>query len=235
MSTSSPCNTRRDSITMAHQWITVQTTLPCVPFPPSSQREPLRTERMVIRRLDQGDLIQYHQLRSQPEAMAHTRLGRPDRDLAETVSALQEHLPPHDRATFRFGAFLASTGALVGEGGVHTLRSAACGWPEVVYYFRREVRGQGYPIEFLRGFLALWWALPRTYITIPVFTPSVAFGNGALVTEHLAAYTAGDTGESRRVLEEVGFVAYSEWTEPDIRLHRRGQPLRVVGFVTCKR
>lgn len=60
----------------------------------------------------------YHALRIQPEVMKFSSQGRPDKDLAETQTALDAFLPPHDTEVHNCAVVLATTGELVGIGGV---------------------------------------------------------------------------------------------------------------------
>ncbi|KAI0095431.1 acyl-CoA N-acyltransferase [Hypoxylon sp. NC0597] len=219
---------------MENSWAVVETTLPCVPLPPISQRQPISTKRLVIRPVREDDLEAYHELRSQPEAMIGTRRGRPDRDIDETRSAMQDLLSPKDSKAFYFGVFLASTGALIGEGGVHTMESASCGWPEIGYKFRKEFWGQGYGTEFLRALLEAWWNLPRSHVELRVSSSSIDRNGELKATEQIYATTAADNIGSRRVLEKLGFVHFLEWTEPDTQEHRLGQPIRLVGYRLSK-
>ncbi|KAI1371180.1 acyl-CoA N-acyltransferase [Hypoxylon crocopeplum] len=215
---------------MESSWTSVRTTFPCVPLPPNLYREPIRTERLVIRPMRDDDLQAYHALRSQPEAMTGTSLGRPDRDIDESRSAMRAFLPPSDKRRFLFGAFLASTGELIGEGGVHTLSSSSCGWPEIGYKFRKEFWGQGYATEFLRGFLQAWWALPRCHTELQVLPSSIRKPSGTEATELIYASADVHNVGSRKVLEKLGFFQFSEWTEPDTQEHRLGQPLTLAGY-----
>ncbi|KAI1411955.1 acyl-CoA N-acyltransferase [Hypoxylon sp. FL1857] len=219
---------------MESSWAVVETTLPCVPLPPNSQREPIRTKRLVIRPMREDDLEAYHELRSQPEAMTGTSLGRPDRNIDESRSALQDFLSPRDSKMFLFGVFLASTGQLIGEGGVHTLVSSSCGWPEIGYKFRKEAWGQGYATEFLRALLEAWWKLPRTHVTLRVSSPSIDSKGEGEATEQIHADADVDNIGSRKVLEKLGFIQFSEWTEPDTQEHRLGQPVTLVGYRLSK-
>ncbi|KAI0179712.1 acyl-CoA N-acyltransferase [Hypoxylon sp. FL1284] len=214
---------------MASPWDFVETTLPCVPFPSTAKRNPIKTERLVIRPLEEDDLIALHQLRSQPEAMTGITRGRPDRDIAESRSALRGFLAPNDETTFLFGVFLAATGEPVGEGGVHALASAACGWPEIGYKFRREFWGRGYATEFLAALLDAWRKLPRSKARVRVARESVPDeGDGA--AEQVSAVVDVLNMGSRRVLEKRGFVSFAEWTGPDTQEHRLGQPVTLVGY-----
>lgn len=131
---------------------------------------------------------------------------------------------------------LATTGELIGEGGVHALASGDAGWPEIGYKFRREVWGRGYATEFLAALLAAWWALPRTAAEIAVAASTVA-GDSAddgTVRERVYANAEVDNVGSARVLEKVGFARFAEWTEPDTQEHRLGQPVTLVGYVRAR-
>ncbi|KAH9906019.1 acetyltransferase domain-containing protein [Xylariomycetidae sp. FL2044] len=209
-------------------WVPVKTTSPLRPLPPNSKREPIKTERLLIRPLVLDDLSEFHALRTQPEAMTGTRLGRPDRDIAESRSALDSFLPANEQQSFLFGVFLMSTGALIGEGGVHTLESEGCGWPEIGYKFRREHWGNGYATEFLKGFIRAWWALPRTTVELRVHPAFKC--KGGEVAQHVYANADVQNIASHKVLEKVGFVRFSEWTEPDTQEHRLGEPVTLVGY-----
>ncbi|KAK8050121.1 GNAT domain-containing protein [Apiospora phragmitis] len=191
--------------------VLVRTTLPSRPLPANDTRPHHRTARLLVRPLRQSDLAGLHALRTQPEAMTGTRLGRPDRDLAETQVELDffrhgvrggSGEPP-----YLWGAFLSppqqqqrsattSTGdeeegeeeveLLIGEGGVHTLATdavAASGWPEIGYKFRREYWGQGYATEFVEAVLGAWWGLPRSTVEIRVNRRAVAAAMSAAAND----------------------------------------------------
>ncbi|KAI1815906.1 acyl-CoA N-acyltransferase [Poronia punctata] len=156
---------------MSKQWVTVTTTLPqsLGSYELSKGNEPhleILTPRLLIRPLTQSDLLPFHRLRRQAEFMRHTTCGRPDRDLDETQSKLNDLISaptsPHQLPfpTY-FGVFLRTTDELIGDGGVHTLVSPACGWPELGCKFGREYCGFGYGTEFLQALTSWWWSLPR--------------------------------------------------------------------------
>ncbi|KAI0836027.1 acyl-CoA N-acyltransferase [Hypoxylon sp. FL0890] len=219
---------------MENSWTIVETTLPRRPLPPNSQREPIRTKRLVIRPVHEDDLAAYHELRSQPETMTWIRFGSPDRDIDESKSVLQYFLSPTDTKRFLFGVFLASTGELIGEGGAHTLESSFCGWPEIGYRFRKEVWGQGYATEFLRAFLEAWWNLPRSHAMLRVYSSSVDRRDGGLATERICAHTDVDNIGSRKVLEKLGFIQFEEWTERYTQELRQDQSVTLVGYILSK-
>ncbi|KAI1860295.1 uncharacterized protein JN550_011561 [Neoarthrinium moseri] len=204
----------------------IQTTLPSTPLPPNSQRQPIATQRLVVRPLQQDDLEAFHILRTQREAMTGTRLGRPDRNMQETQEALDYFLTPNDAEVFLFGAFL--DGELIGEGGVHTLESSGCGWPEIGYKLKKEHWNKGYVTELLQTVLKAWWKLPRCKVEIKVHLQSVDAGNPH--AEYVYANTEIDNLASQRVLQKLGFERFSEWTEPDTQEHRLGEPVTLVGY-----
>ncbi|KAK7924254.1 acyl-CoA N-acyltransferase [Apiospora marii] len=227
--------------------ILVRTTLPILPLPTNDARPHVQTARLLVRPLQQSDLAGLHALRTQPEAMTGTRLGRPDRDLMETQAALDFFLgndsdgdggpasPP-----YLWGAFLRSTGELIGEGGVHALTSdaaTASGWPEIGYKFRREHWGRGYATEFLGAVLGSWWGLPRRAVEIRINRRAVEVaadhGRGDVVAaaEHVYANAEPGNVGSCRVLEKLEFQRFHEWTEPDTQEHRVGEPLDLVGYL----
>ncbi|KAG7293309.1 hypothetical protein NEMBOFW57_003355 [Staphylotrichum longicolle] len=172
-------------------FIRVRTTLPRRPFPPNATRQPITTERLTLRVLTQDDLAALHELRTQPEVMIWTALGKPDKDLAETQAKLDPFLPPRDEATFNFAICDRATGQMIGIGGCHLWRSAF-GWPEVGYMLRKEFWGKGLGTEFLRGFLTG-------------------------VREQLIAVTATGNDKSQGVLGKAGFKWFTTWLAEDLQ------------------
>lgn len=88
--------------------------------------------------------------------------GRPDRDLDETrqnIERLQQASGAHH---WYFGAFLLSTGEMVGEGGLFDIVDMPrSGWPDAEVLIKPEYWRQGYGTELLHAFLTSWWELPR--------------------------------------------------------------------------
>ncbi|KAI1440335.1 acyl-CoA N-acyltransferase [Annulohypoxylon stygium] len=202
---------------MEASWVLVKTLSPKVPLPPNSQRELIRTKRLVIRPMREDDLQAYHELRSQPEAMMGTSRGTPDQNIEESQLAMLDFLSPEDKCKFLFGVFLESTGELIGEGGVHNLRSFLCGWPEIGYKFKREFWGQGFATEFLEAFLDAWWKLPKWETERRVCPSSLHNMKGPQpirVGEQVCAYAEENNIGSRRVLEKVGFRQFSQLIDP---------------------
>ncbi|KIH90051.1 hypothetical protein SPBR_00944 [Sporothrix brasiliensis 5110] len=158
-----------DGSKVFEDWVTVLATLPALPLPLNSQRVAFETERLIIRPPVEEDLAALHELRTQPEVMANTRRGLLDDDLEFTRDRLTPFLPPGDAKTYNCVICLREAGdnKLVGMGGVHNF-TGGFGWPELGYMFRKECWGKGYATEFVRGFLQLYSALPRTSTPVPV-------------------------------------------------------------------
>ncbi|KAI1361124.1 acyl-CoA N-acyltransferase [Xylaria arbuscula] len=218
--------------------IKVRTTLPRHPFPSNATRTPIKTERLIIKPLTQDDLAALHALRTQPEVMACTALGKIDADLSETQARLDPFLPPRDADTYNPGIYLASTGELIGLGGVFGMAGTSeLGWPEVGYMIRKEHWGKGYTTEFLRAFVRAWWGLPRTEGEVVVDRLSVDVdegkgeGEGKMVPEMLCAIVDRENMGSTRVMEKAGFKRFKSWTVTSRRPGEEGREVTLVGFV----
>ncbi|KAF2966587.1 hypothetical protein GQX73_g6956 [Xylaria multiplex] len=213
--------------------ITVKTTLPSQPFPANAARAPIRTARLVIRPLTQDDLGALHALRTQSEVMACTALGRVDGSLAETQAKLDPFLPPRDAETYNPGIYLASTGELIGFGGVFGTGSEL-GWPEVGYMIKSEHWGRGYTTEFLKAFVQDWWSLPRRNTEAKVDALSVGAEEGDGVPEMLCAMVEATNTSSLRVMEKAGFRRFKTWKETSRREGSEGAEVTLVGFVQVR-
>lgn len=192
----------------------VATTLPT--FEKGNLNFPITTDRLIIRPLVRSDLEAYHSLRIQPEAMAHSRRGRPDANLAETQARLEKLLEPSLNTLAYCGVFLKKSddneGELIGDGGMWDIASEQTGWPVFGYKFKKEHWGHGYATEFATAYLQFWWAINRTFVHISVASSSVDvhFTDGILVQapEQIYAWTTKDNKASQRVLEKVGFRSF---------------------------
>ncbi|RYP12835.1 hypothetical protein DL767_011060 [Monosporascus sp. MG133] len=223
--------------------IRVETTLPARPLPPNAERPHIRTERLVIRPFTPDDLADLHSLRAQPEVMVYSSVGRADRDLAETRTRMEAQLPPNDATSYDFVICLASTGEFLGTGGVRLGSGDGddkdfFGWPELGYMFKREHWGKGYATEFVRAFLAAWWALPRCRVEVGVDARSLDAGApvapGAEVPEQLSALVEVRNLSSKRVLGKLGFRQFAEWTQDDGREGYDGAEAHLCGFSVSK-
>ena len=218
--------------------VKVKTTIPRQPFPPNTDRQPIQTERLLIRTLTQDDLQAMHELRTQPEVMIFTLRGCIDSNMAETQARLDMSLPPTgDRETFNTAVCLAATGEFIGVGGVHRSASPVLGWPEIGYQFKSEHWGRGYATEFLHAFLERWWALPRVEAEVEVDARSVAAATAdcggsadVMVPEMLCAIVDADNPGSLRILQKAGFERFKEWKEPDSRVGFEEKDVALAAF-----
>ncbi|KAI1163321.1 acetyltransferase domain-containing protein [Nemania serpens] len=226
---------------------TVRTTLPRSPFP---AHPVIETERLLLRALTQHDLAALHELRKDPGFMCETSLGTPDGTTAETQAALDDLAAP-SRPHFVFGVFVAETEELIGDAGVHTVRGAGLGWPEIGYKVHPARWGRGYATEAVGAILKAWWELPREEAVVEVHPYSVSSPPSPLteggaqagekkeevveeVRERVVAEIATYNIGSRRVLEKLGFEHFGSWEEPDTQLHRLGQPLMLGHYVLAR-
>ncbi|KAK4181315.1 GNAT domain-containing protein [Triangularia setosa] len=198
-------------------FIRVKTTLPKRPFPPNSAREPVYTERLIIRPLSKHDLPALHELRTQPEVMVWTYLGVVDKDIGETYQRLEQYLEPNDVDNYNCAICLKESGGMIGIGGFHNAMWSF-GWPEIGYMFKREHWGRGYAKEFMRGWNGIWEELEREGLELDVDERTVVRDmdeDGEKVKEVVIAVTAEGNKASQRVLEQSGFERLLTWEETD--------------------
>ncbi|XXH02422.1 hypothetical protein Hte_008797 [Hypoxylon texense] len=207
--------------------VKVKTFLPTRPLPPSSGRKPIHTERLILRPFTEDDVDGLHVIHRQPEVMKYTNRGRIDDDKEVTRASMGRFLPPNDVHTYGNAICLASTGEIIGTGGI-ARPEQMFGWPEVGYIFKKEAWGQGYATEFLKAMVNFWWTLPRSEIELGVDAQTVD-GSGE-APEMLTAMVEADNIGSQRVLQKVGFREFKRWTEPDNREGHSGDS-NLVGFV----
>ncbi|KAK2747465.1 n- gnat [Colletotrichum kahawae] len=204
---------------------TVKTTLPTRPLPPHASRQPVVTERLILRPVSADDLQALHTLRAQPEVMRFSAVGRVDADLDETRARLAQNLPPHDADNYDVSIYLRSTGRWIGIGGCKKPSGGDLGWPEIGYMLQKDYWGSGYATEFVKAFLGAWWSLPRSECEIAVERASVE-GERAVVRgraeevegavdEILTAVTATDNPASQKILTKLGFEKFKVWKEVD--------------------
>lgn len=95
--------------------------------------------------------------------MVATKRGRPDRDLEESRLNIERFHAQRGEHHWYFGAFLLSTGEMIGEGGLPDCEDMPrSGWPEAEILIKTEYWRQGYGTELLDAILTSWWELPRT-------------------------------------------------------------------------
>ncbi|KAI0548423.1 acetyltransferase domain-containing protein [Xylaria curta] len=219
--------------------VKVKTTWPIIP--PSADRTPIRSERLLLRPLTAADAEEVLGLRSQPEVMIWTMVGLPDKNVDETHVFLKRFLPPNDLVTYHCAIVYMGDagenekGVIIGTGGAHRIRPET-GWPEAGYLFRKEYWNKGLATEFMQAFTKFWWSLPRKEIEIEVDAASVKGkfenndGGVVEVPEILMAKISLINTGSKRVLEKNGFKEYARWTEPDSRASHEGQEVELGVF-----
>lgn len=146
-------------------WFNYKISLPVRPLPPIQDRPEIRTKQLVVRPLLPADLEAFHALRSIRETQIHsTSRGRPDRDLDETRQNLAFLQAPYDERHWYWGAFLQSTGELIGEGGLPNIdEQPTSGWTRTEILIKPEHWRKGYGTELLDAILDVYWDLPREW------------------------------------------------------------------------
>ncbi|KAL7945105.1 acetyltransferase domain-containing protein [Trichoderma barbatum] len=197
------------------EWVTVKTTLPKNPYPLMSDREPIRTDRLILRPYAATDLNDFHLLRIQPEVMKWTTQGKPDVDLEQTKKVLESRLPGSDgESAYEFAICWAETGEMIGTGGSH-MREGELGWPVIGYIFRSEFWGKGIATEVMAAVLKAYWALPREEVEIKVEKSTVQGSETERQPERITAITADNNGPSQNVLGKLGFKLVKKWEEEE--------------------
>ncbi|KAG8165648.1 hypothetical protein KVR01_004200 [Diaporthe batatas] len=143
-------------------WFSYDVCAPSRPLPTVEDRQEIKTENLVIRPLLPSDLEAFHELRSISELQnSSTARGRPDRDLEETKANLEHLQAPSEKRHWYWGAFLASTGELIGEGGLPDSEDQpTSGWTRFEMLIKPAHQRKGYGSEFYKAVLDAWWALP---------------------------------------------------------------------------
>lgn len=144
-------------------WMSYKIKLPIRPLPPVSARPEIKTERLVVRPIMPTDVEAFHELRQDGDTQAQsTSRGRPDRDLDETRENVAKLQAPHDERHWYWGAFLASTGEMIGEGGIPDSEDQpTSGWTRCEILIKSAYWRQGYGTELFTAVLNSWWDLPR--------------------------------------------------------------------------
>ncbi|RFU74947.1 acyl- n-acyltransferase [Trichoderma arundinaceum] len=196
------------------EWVTVKTTLPKA-YPLMSTREPIRSERLILRPYAATDLDGFHLLRIQPEVMKWTSQGKPDTDLEHTRKVLENRLPGAEgESAYEFAICWAETGEMIGTGGSH-MRVGELGWPVIGYMIRSEFWGKGIATELMSTFLKAYWALPREEVEVKVEKSTVVGSENEPQPEHITAITLDSNGPSQNVLGKLGFKLARKFEEED--------------------
>lgn len=147
-------------------WFSYRASLPKRPLPRPSERQHMTTKRLIVRPIVPSDLDGFYELRRQPQTQNQSKTrGRPD-GTKETTRQYVEALNDDDQSQghWYFGAFLQSTGEMIGEGGLPdclTMGTSASGWPEAEFIIKSEYWRQGYGTELFEAVIDSWWDLPR--------------------------------------------------------------------------
>ncbi|KAK8043892.1 hypothetical protein PG994_012730 [Apiospora phragmitis] len=143
-------------------WFSYKVSMPVRPMPGLAERPHLRTKRLVLRPFVPSDLEAFHELRSREETQRGSMLrGRASRDRDESRRQLDQLQQDDGQGHWYVGAFLQSTGELVGEAGLpDCVTMARSGWPEAEVLLKKEHWRQGYGTEAITAWLASWWLFP---------------------------------------------------------------------------
>lgn len=144
-------------------WFSYKVRLPTRPLPAVATRPIIETARLIVRPILPSDAEAFHSLRQIPETQNHsTRRGRPDRDLDETIQNIEHLQAPYDERHWYFGAFLAETGELIGEGGLPDVEDQpTSGWTRCEILLKPNYWRQGYGTELYHAIMNAYWELPR--------------------------------------------------------------------------
>ncbi|KAJ6785573.1 hypothetical protein PWT90_07171 [Aphanocladium album] len=206
--------------------VKVKSTRPAT-YLPVAARPSHETARLLLRSFTAADLASFHEIRRQPEVMIFTSQGRPDADLAETQKKLDTFLSPAGDDIYVLAVLERDTGAFVGTVSSHH-RVDQLGWPALGYMLRKEAWGKGYATEMLRGFLEVYWSLPREEVlaeltvdtsTVPAAAAAAAKeaagGDAVTVPEKLVAITLDSNVASQNVLLKNGFKQVKKWIDTE--------------------
>ncbi|CAJ0546946.1 Ff.00g015730.m01.CDS01 [Fusarium sp. VM40] len=218
-------------------WFSYTVTLPERPIPSLSDRPHIKTPRLIVRPIISDDLEGFFQLRSVAEVQRHSKIrGRPDKSKDETsqhITAFEQD----DQGHWYFGAFLQSTGELIGEGGLpdcqHMFTSAS-GWPEAEFFIKPEYWRQGYGTEFFNAVMDSWWDLPREkrrHQLIPAVAPTLEPGDPVPEGAVFQWEDGNDAARSffAKVLAQAPVGAEGGFESIDTREGREGNLVRWTG------
>ncbi|KAH6648174.1 acyl-CoA N-acyltransferase [Truncatella angustata] len=142
-------------------WFNYLINLPERPLPSNTDRPQIKTERLLVRPFLPSDAEAFHSLRSVAAIQTHsTTRGRTDHDIQESRDNI-EKFQSEDQHHWYFGAFLQSTGELIGEGGLPDLDGWRSGRPEGEILIKPGYQRQGYGTELWKAVTETYWELPR--------------------------------------------------------------------------
>jgi RimJ/RimL family protein N-acetyltransferase len=170
-------------------------------FPTPAQS--FKTARLLLRPFTADDVAEFHLLRTQPEVMIHTSLGKVDEDHATTRAWMDRYLHPNDSITFLFAIEQLDTpGVVIGSMGSHTAEP-----PRLGYMIRKEFWGNGYVTEAVQGWLKEYWKLSRRELDLQdtMLEHSQLHWQGDAVREALFANVESGNAGSTNVMQKCGF------------------------------
>lgn len=202
----------------------------------------IHTPRLLLQSIQATDLENYHEMRTDPQAMLHSVSGLVDSDRNATLEYIQRFLPPHHLQSLSLSIFElittntaqdaqnitneadADSVAKMCKRFVGTVSIRGTGIPEIGYRILRKDWGKGYATEALHAILDYYWTLKRKVVEVEddcreVKSQQTLDSDGS-VREGLTATLAKSNTGSRRVLEKAGFrpVEGKEFNpEPDHR------------------
>lgn len=161
------------------------------------------TARLLLRPMTAEDVAGLHLMRTQPEVMIHSVLGKIDQDHTATRAWIDRFLPPNDAITFGFAIEQLDTpGVIVGTVGCHTIEP-----PSLGYGLRKEFWSYGYATEAVQGWLKEYWKLPRRELDLQdtMLELTQLHWQGNAVREALFANIEAGNAGSTKVIRKCGF------------------------------
>lgn len=221
-------------------WFSYSINLPVRPFPELSERKEIKTERLILRPITLDDLDGFHELRRRPELQKNSKLwGRLVESKEESKRHLEALVEDYESHWY-FGAFLQSTGEMIGEGGQRDaaiMATSFSGWPEAEFFIKPEYWRQGYGTEFFKAFMESWWDLPRKrrpHQIIPLLAPGLEPGD-RLKEGVIFQWEDGNVAAREfiaKMLTQAPVHAEGGFESIDMREGREGQLVRWVGTLS---
>ena len=162
------------------------------------------TARLLLRPMTIEDVAEFHILRTQPEVMIRSSVGKVDADLTVTRAWLDRFVHPNDSKTCNFAIEeLSNPGVILGCVGTHTGEP-----PTLGYMLRKEYWKYGYATEALQGWLKAYWKTPRREVEVQDMTGELyaaLYREGDTEREVITAQIESKNVGSIRVVEKCGF------------------------------
>ncbi len=150
----------------------------------------IRTDRLLLRRMDPSDYGAFIQIHQDPRVMDHLGGVRRPEELTPWFNRVLDEWSRHGYSWWSIRDL--ATGEFIGRGGLRRLTIEGREEVEVGYAFRPEFWGRGYATEFARE--------------------SVRVGFKQLELLELVSFTQPANLASRRVMEKAGFRYERDFT-----------------------